>query len=167
MLPLPLRPLEFALQRLTSSLAARYPKLLERLEAGGDRCCVIDITDLPMVVVLEPRARTIAVRLVRNFKQGIAEAHISGPLQALLGLVNGAYDDDTLFFSRDLNIEGEIKTVSAFRKAIDDAEIDLPAEVLAPAGIFAAALTRSVQILGAFLPRRLVTGTTTLQGTNP
>ena len=164
--PLPLRPLELALQYLTSSLAARYPELLERLEAGGSRRCAIDPTDLPIVIVLEPRGRTIDVRVVRNFEQGIAEAHISGPLQALVGLVNGAYDGDALFFSRDLNVEGEIETVLAFRNAIDDAEIDLLAEVLAPTGIFAAALSRTVRALGDFLRPRPITGNTTLQGTN-
>jgi predicted lipid carrier protein YhbT len=160
--PLPLPPLELALQRLTSNLVARYPELLERLEAAGSRRCAIDPTDLPMVIVLEPRGRTIGVRVVRNFKQGIAEAHISGPLQALLGLVNGTYDGDALFFSRDLNIEGEIETILAFRNAIDDAEIDLLAEALAPAGIFAEALTRTMRTLGEFLRRRPATANTTL-----
>jgi predicted lipid carrier protein YhbT len=49
-------------------------------------------------------------------------------------MVHGALDGDALFFSRDIVIEGDTEAVLALRNAVDDAEIDLAAEVAAIAG---------------------------------
>jgi predicted lipid carrier protein YhbT len=42
----------------------------------------------------------------------------------LVGMLDGSYDGDALFFSRDLVIEGDTSAVLALRNALDDAEID-------------------------------------------
>jgi hypothetical protein len=43
-----------------------------------------------------------------------------GCADGLIGLLDGAYDGDALFFSRDLVIEGDTAAVLALRNAIED-----------------------------------------------
>jgi len=40
-------------------------------------------------------------------------------------MVDGTYDGDALFFSRDLSIEGDTEAVLALRNAIENADLDL------------------------------------------
>lgn len=51
-----------------------------------------------------------------------------------MGLIDGSYDGDALFFSRDLVVEGDIEAVIALRNAIDDAGVDLVADTAALLG---------------------------------
>jgi predicted lipid carrier protein YhbT len=88
--------------------------------------------------VIEPRRRAEA---------GAWDARIAGPLAALIGMVQGGYDGDALFFSRHIVIEGDTEAVLALRNALDDAEIDLAAEMarlLGPAGAAFASVARRV-----------------------
>jgi predicted lipid carrier protein YhbT len=55
-----------------------------------------------------------------------------------MGLVDGTYDGDALFFSRDIAVDGDIEAVLALRNAVDDASIDLLHEAAAWAGPLAA-----------------------------
>jgi predicted lipid carrier protein YhbT len=48
-----------------------------------------------------------------------------------MGLIDGSYDGDALFFSRDLVVEGDVEAVLALRNAIDDAGVDLVADTAA------------------------------------
>ena len=48
--------------------------------------------------------------------------------------MHGAYDGDALFFSRDLEIEGDTAAVVALRNAIDNEELDLVREATALLG---------------------------------
>jgi predicted lipid carrier protein YhbT len=76
---------------------------------------------------------------LRRDLRGIAyAARIAAPLVVLIGMLDGSYDGDALFFSRDLVIEGDTSAVLALRNALDDAEIDpatlagVPAPLKAP-----------------------------------
>ncbi len=129
MRPLPLMPLELALRRLLAGILERHPDLLDRLRGFEQRLIVIDPSDLPFVIILEPRVGTISLQVVRSITDKHVHARIHGPLLLLMGLVDGAYDGDALFFSRDLTIEGHIDLVLALRNAIDDAAIDIIGEV--------------------------------------
>jgi O2-independent ubiquinone biosynthesis accessory factor UbiT len=129
--PLPLLPLEIALQSLVSAIVDRHPQLLERLQLFHGRSIGIDPLDVPLAFVLEPLPSVICVRVVRKLQREQSDVHIRGPLLALIGMVDGEYDADALFFSRDITIEGDIETALALRNAIDDAEINLAGEVAA------------------------------------
>lgn len=134
MRPLPLTPLEMALGRLLSGILARHPDLVGRLEGIGRQRVAVAPTDLPFVILFDIGNGTMALRLARTMADGEAEARIAGPLLALVGLVDGVYDGDALFFSRDLVIEGDMETVLALRNAIDDADVALADEIAAALG---------------------------------
>jgi predicted lipid carrier protein YhbT len=129
--PLPLFPLEIVLGRLLAGILARHPDLVGRLSGMERRRIAVELDDLPFTVVLEPQERSMSLRLVRTLDATPVHARIRGPLPALIGLVDGVYDGDALFFSRDLVIEGDIEAVLALRNAIDDADIDLIGEIAA------------------------------------
>jgi predicted lipid carrier protein YhbT len=126
--PLPLWPLRFVLERLAASLATRRPNLFARLGLHADKVFLVEPVDLPVAFRLTPCPVRPAIEPVRR-PAGRWDARIAGPLAALVGLVHGAFDGDALFFSRDIVVEGDTEAVLALRNALDDAEIDLLAEI--------------------------------------
>ncbi|MCK8465103.1 ubiquinone anaerobic biosynthesis accessory factor UbiT [Aliiroseovarius sp. CAU 1755] len=139
---LPLTPISLALGAFARRMATRHPSMFKRLGDYSNTRFVLDPTDLPVTLLLEPRAGHPRLRLSRKPMQG--DARIAGPLSGLLGMVHGAYDGDALFFSRDLVIEGDTAAVLALRNAIDDAELDLAAEAGAMSGPFAPQVKRLI-----------------------
>ena len=130
----PLAPMNAALTLIAQRLIARHSGLIGRLGEHVNARFAIDPTDLPLVLLLHPHPTRTRITLHREPPQ--ADARIAGPLAGLLGLVHGAYDGDALFFSRDLVIEGDTSAALALRNAIDDAELDLGAEIAGLAGPF-------------------------------
>ncbi|MGC9368887.1 MAG: ubiquinone anaerobic biosynthesis accessory factor UbiT [Paracoccaceae bacterium] len=140
----PLAPLSAALSMLTRRMVKRHPGLLRRLGAHDRARFLIDPTDLPLLLILEPRGGQVRVTAHRRAPR--ADARIAGSLAALLGLVHGAYDGDALFFSRDLVVEGDTAAALALRNAIDDAELDLAEELAALPPLPAGALRRAIAL---------------------
>lgn len=144
----PLAPMSLALSALARRLIKGHPGLLARLGDYASRSFAIDPTDLPVCLVIRPDAPRDLIRVCRSRPK--TDASIAGPLAALLGLVHGTWDGDALFFSRDLVIAGDTSAALALRNAIDDAELDLGAEIAAMAG----PLARTLGPIIAFAERR-------------
>ncbi len=125
--PLPLKPLQVALDVLLRSVLARHPQMFERLGAHAGKSFGIAPTDLPFAFVIAPRPPRPTIAVVRTLPDRVA-VRIAGPMIGLLGLVDGSYDGDALFFSRDLVVEGDVEAILALRNAVDDAGIDLVGE---------------------------------------
>ncbi len=142
---LPLAPLSVSLTAYSRNVARRHPGLFRRLGDYSYTKFVLDPTDLPFVICLDPNGGQPRVTLTRG--RGDGAARIAGPLAALLGLVHGVFDGDALFFSRDLIIEGDTSAALALRNAVDDAELDLSQEITQNSGPFAGALQRVVDVL--------------------
>lgn len=138
--PLPLLPLRLVLVGLAASIMARHPELHERLEAYHGHSIGIEPTDAPFAVLIEASQNSIALRVERRLAQDSFVAAIRGPLLALLGLLDGSYDGDALFFSRDISINGDVGAILALRNAVDDAQINLHLEFSACFGPLAAAI---------------------------
>jgi predicted lipid carrier protein YhbT len=138
--PLPLPPLNHILGAVTRRMAQAHPVMLRRLGDHADRQFLIDPTDLPWVLLLNPKA--VAMTAHRRAGSPQYDARISGPLSAFLAMMHGAEDGDALFFSRDLAVEGDTAAVLALRNAMDDAELDLTEELAALSGPFAQPLRR-------------------------
>jgi O2-independent ubiquinone biosynthesis accessory factor UbiT len=133
---MPLLPLELVAQRLIANALAARPSLFTRLGPHADATFAIDPVDCPFVFLIMPR--TGSLRLQRELSECRYAARIAAPLIVLLGMLDGTYDGDALFFSRDLVIEGDTEAVLALRNAIEDAELDpatalgLPASLSTP-----------------------------------
>ena len=158
--PLPVAPLEIALGHLLAGILARHPALVERLAADKPRRIAIAPSDLPFVIVLQTGNASISLKVERARGLASVDATISGPLFALMGLVDGAFDGDALFFSRDLSIEGDMEAVLALRNAIDDADIDLLNEAAASLGPPAVPIAHAGRRIATSLARIMGQSTT-------
>lgn len=124
---LPLFPLEFAARHLMANAMAARPSFAARLGEYVGRSFAIDPVDCPFVFLIRPEADQTHLSILREAVS--CDARISAPLVVLIGMVDGTYDGDALFFSRDLWIEGDTEAVLALRNAIENADLD-PSTVL-------------------------------------
>ena len=151
--PLPRFPLAFALTGAVRDLARRRPELFERLDAFAEREIAVMPSDLPFAFVVEPRGTAARVRVVDHEEAERAAARIRATLLVLLGLLDGTYDGDALFFTRDLVVEGDTGVVVALRNTLENAELT-PAELAGIGGPLARLVDRAVGD-GLGLARRL------------
>lgn len=111
------------------SVLTRYPGIQQRLGEHAEKRFAVDPIDCPFAFILEPRRESPRLRVVSSLDPDGHDARIAGAALVLLGLLDGTYDGDALFFSRDLTIEGDTAAVLALRNAIEDAELD-PGRIL-------------------------------------
>jgi predicted lipid carrier protein YhbT len=141
---LPLQPLQPLLGACLDEIRRRHPDIFDRLGPYADKRFGLVPTDLPFAFVLEPSRTNPKVTAVRALPRRI-DVKIIGPLAALIALADGSCDGDALFFSRDIQIEGDIEAVVALRNAIDDARIDVIAESVAWLGPLSPIVERLVR----------------------
>lgn len=132
---LPLGPLDLAANAMMSAVLARRPQMLQRLGEHAGKRFAIDPVDCPFVFLLEPSPQAPRLRVVPSLAGVTCDARISAVLMVLIGLLDGAYDGDALFFSRDLVIEGDTAAVLAMRNAIEDAELTPDLAFAVPEGL--------------------------------
>jgi predicted lipid carrier protein YhbT len=153
--PLPPVALQPALALAVRVLKRRHPGLFDRLKGVGAPSFLIDPIDLPFVFLLETdpeRPRLVALSEAAGAVQA-ASATIRGPLMMLIELAEGRLDGDALFFSRDLAVEGDTEAVVALRNAIDDAEIDLTADLASMFGPLAGPARLAINGVAALASR--------------
>jgi O2-independent ubiquinone biosynthesis accessory factor UbiT len=100
-----------------------HPDLLDRLQADQTGIVVINITDLRISLSLSLSPDGPGLRLATPPDRHDAVAKINGALQALVDLMEGRVDGDALFFSRELQFEGDTEIVVALRNCLDGADI--------------------------------------------
>lgn len=140
----PSLPAEHLLTHLARRILAKHSGLLSRL--GPYRQCrfALSASDVPLSFCLDLSQDPLAITVHASPPE--ADARITGKLAALIGLVHGVWDGDALFFSRDLTVEGDTSAALALRNAIDDAELDLGAEVAALTGPLAGPTARLISL---------------------
>lgn len=142
--PLPLPPLQLFLSAVMRRIVRHHPRMFERLGPYAGKRYGLAPTDLPLAFVLDTTPRAPKVIAVRSLPDRL-DARISGPLLALIGMADGSYDGDALFFSRTIVVEGDIEAVLALRNAVDDAGVDILREgaaLLGPLGQLGEAFLR-------------------------
>ncbi|WP_374302737.1 SCP2 domain-containing protein [Paracoccus sp. (in: a-proteobacteria)] len=117
-----------ALSALLRRIARRNPAILSRLGPHGAARFLIDVTDAPLLLLMEPQAQRMTAHR-RSAPVPGHDAAIRGRLAAFLAMLHGSEDGDALFFSGELAIAGDTSAVLALRNALDDAELDLTAEL--------------------------------------
>jgi len=135
---LPLAALQRALASAMALVARNHPRLFERLEGYWDARFLIDPVDLPVVFLLLPDPARPRLAAAWSADGVEATATIRGRMLRLVDLLEGGLDGDALFFSRDIEIEGDTGAVLALRNAVESEEIVLFkefADALGPFGI--------------------------------
>lgn len=153
--PLPPIALQPGLSLALRSVLRRHPNLFDRLSGLGAPSFLIDAIDLPFVFLLvaDPDYPSLQALRRKDTDETPVTAIVRGPLLSLVDLLEGRIDGDALFFSRDLVFEGDTEAVVALRNAIDDAEIDLVGDLLAPLGPLAGPARVAVDGAGSLFNR--------------
>ena len=116
-------PLGPVLTRSVRDLARRRPGLFERLGEHRRSSYFVDPTDLSFAFIIIPDGASGEVRMVGKEDTAASDVIVRGPLLSLLGLLDGTFDGDALFFNRGLSIAGKTDALLALRNAIEDAEL--------------------------------------------
>lgn len=131
--PLSRPALGLALTAFLRRIAAKNPAILARLGPYGQARFLLDVSDGPFLLLMQPQARRLTAH-PRHAPEPEHDAAIRGGLAAFLAMLHGAEDGDALFFSGELQIGGDTSAVLALRNALDDAELDLTEELAALTG---------------------------------
>lgn len=135
---LPNAPLAIIASSIMQRILDRNPGLIARLGPHAHKRFAVDPLDCPFVFLIEPLPMRPRLQVLETLTGIEHDARIAGTVIVLAGLLEGIYDGDALFFSRDLTIEGDTAAVLALRNAIEDSDLDpgrtagLP-DALAPA----------------------------------
>ncbi|MEF2070793.1 ubiquinone anaerobic biosynthesis accessory factor UbiT [Consotaella aegiceratis] len=131
--PAGLLPLGFVLTQAVRGLARRRPGLFERLDEYRHASFLVEPTDLDFAFLLVPDGEQASVRSLSKRRLPEADVHVRGPILMLLGLLDGTFDGDALFFNRVLTVSGKTDALVALRNTIEDAELK-PSDLLAVPG---------------------------------
>ncbi len=151
---LPLGPL---LTLALRSLARRRPQIFERLGDHRTALYLIDPVDLPFMFSVIPDGGSAVVRAVGRNGMLRPDVVVRGPILMLLGLLDGTFDGDALFFDRTISVSGRTEAIVALRNAIEDAELR-PSDLLGLAGTVGR-LADACILDGLDAARRLAAGT--------
>ena len=135
--PMPPRALEPLLGLVMRLLERRHPRLIERLAELAPARIVIEPRDTHHRFLIDINEGDAPVRILLAQEDDEAEATISGRMAALIDLMEGRIDGDSLFFTRDLSVTGDTALIVALRNTLDGEEISLLDDVLAFLGPFA------------------------------
>ncbi len=146
-------PLGFLLTRSLRDLARRKPGLFDRLGEHARSVFFIDPTDLNYAFLMVPNGAAADVKMVSKKDSRKGEVVVRGPLLSLLGLLDGTFDGDALFFSRGISISGKVDALLALRNAIEDADLK-PSDFIGVGGGIAS-LADSLVLNAVAVARRL------------
>lgn len=122
------------LNRIVRDIAHTLPDLFARLGPHRYSRFLIDARGMPFLLLLRPDPAGPELAAWPRHAAPACDTRISGRFHDLLGLIDGARDGDALFFSRDLDISGDLEAVVCLRNAIDDVEGSIADRVAASLG---------------------------------
>jgi len=132
-LPLPLFLLQPILAHVVARIARLYPEILERLGPHQRATFIIDPVNMPFALALRPEPGNLMFRAVSRSELPKYDARIAGRFLDLLRLVDSGEDGDAMFFSRGLEISGNVDAVVTLRNALDNVDGSIAESV---AGMF-------------------------------
>jgi len=114
-------------------LRQSHPRLLDNLARLEPAVVHIAPTDLPYRFALALGTVPVTLDIVARDAPR-ADATVMAPIATLVELLEGRIDSDTLFFRRDLRIEGNTEVVVGLRNVMDRDELSVAAILDALAG---------------------------------
>ena len=102
---------------------------------------------MPFKLLLQPDAERPRLIAVQRAQYVESDVRISAKFKTFLTMIDGHSDGDSLFFNRDLHIEGDVEAVVALRNALDDMDATLVDEVVATFGPLSGPLRRLVNFI--------------------
>ncbi len=158
---LPVRLVQPVLDGLLRIVLSRHPGCLDRMADWSRARVLIDPVDLPFAILLRPNSAHPSLQAYNKEEVVDADAIIRGPLATLIELVEGRVDGDTLFFSRELIVQGDTEVVLALRNTVDDAGINILEDIAVALGPLGHPF-RAAASVGSKIASRLQRDLTTL-----
>ena len=148
--PLPLFLLQPLLARIVRRIAADEPAMFDRLGPHRDATFVVDPVNLPFALVLRPSPDRPEFFASARSALPPHDARIAGKFLDLLQLVDCDEDGDAMFFSRGIDVSGNIEAVVCLRNALDNVDGSIAsqaADMFGPPGRAALGFLRSLGAL--------------------
>lgn len=123
--------------------AGRRPDVFDRLGTYRGAHYLVEPTDVPMSFLIEPDGTAARIKSLRSTMGVEKDVHIKGPILILLGLLDGTFDGDALFFNRMISVTGRTDALVALRNSIEEAELQ-PSDFLGLKGEPARLVDRAV-----------------------
>ncbi|CAK0765299.1 putative SCP2 domain-containing protein [Azospirillaceae bacterium] len=137
----------FILDHILSIMQTRHPGALTKIMELDSCKILIDPIDVPFLLTFTVGSRP-ELRVFSRKTPPTASAAIRGRLSVLLELFEGRIDGDSLFFARDLAIEGDTAAIVGLRNAMDGEAIDIATVITAFLGPISHLSPLARQILG-------------------
>ncbi|MFP4465212.1 MAG: SCP2 domain-containing protein [Alphaproteobacteria bacterium] len=146
--PVPIAVYQPALRRIARFIAEKHPDLFARLGDDVHKAFLINPTNMPFVLLLEPDPDFVSLEAYRSAEGLDYDASITGSFLNLLRMIDVDLDGDALFFSRDLKIEGDTEAIVRLRNAMDDIEGSVAGDVASMFGPLGRGVLASLRRLG-------------------
>lgn len=127
--PVPVPLINRILSRLVAAIAAKHPDIFNRLDGHHHKWFTIDPDNMPFQFYLLPDPLHPKLKCRRRKNPVKTDGKISGSLLTLLGMIDGRYDGDALFFTRNLRVEGDTEAIVCLRNALDDVEGSIAGDI--------------------------------------
>lgn len=134
--PVPLPVINYFMRRAVAKITQKNPAIFNRLRGHQHKTFLIEITNLTFDLILQPNQIKPYLRAQRKKNDVQVDAKISGSFLTLLGMIDGRVDGDALFFTRELQISGDIEAIVRLRNALDDIDGSVADEVASYFGLF-------------------------------
>ncbi|HMN73613.1 MAG TPA: sterol-binding protein [Rhodoblastus sp.] len=144
---LPLFLLQPLLTRIVRRIATNEPDMFDRLGPHRSATFVIDPVNLPFALVLRPQPDRPEFFASARSALPACDARIAGKFLDLLHLVDCDEDGDAMFFSRGIDVSGNVEAVVCLRNALDNVDGSIAAQaadMFGPPGRFALDFLRSL-----------------------
>lgn len=148
--PMPAAAIQLVAQASLDRVVARHPQLFDRLHEYENRRFAIVATDLGLCFIIVPHSRRVSVQRSSGVPPR-ADVRIAGSLLTLISLAEGRLDGDAEFFARGLSIEGDMEAALALRNAMEDCQLDLPADLGSAAGPLSRPVERGLNGIRSYL----------------
>jgi len=146
--PLPIAFYQPILRRIARYIAEKHPGLFARLGDDVHKAFLINPTNMPFVLLLEPNPDFVSLEAYRSADGLDYDASITGSFLNLLRMIDGELDGDALFFSRDLKVEGDTEAIVRLRNAMDDIDGSVASDIADMFGPVGRALLQRLRTLG-------------------
>lgn len=127
--PLPLFILTPLLNHITNFIAKKHPQLFVRLGQSANKTFLIDPTNLPFYLILQPDPNRPTLKAYSRNKTTYHDVYIAGTFATLLKMIDSQSDSDALFFNREIVVIGDSEAIVALRNSLDDIEDTLVDDV--------------------------------------
>ncbi|TNE32292.1 MAG: sterol-binding protein [Alphaproteobacteria bacterium] len=123
------------LNRIVKKIIHTHPRIFDRLGDNCHKTILVNPTNMPVVFLVKPDPQKPSVRAYKNTRHLHFDASITGSLLTLLRMVDGRLDGDAVFFTRDLQINGDTEAIVSLRNALDDVDGSIADDIAASFGL--------------------------------